>query len=224
MPFQEALSYGKCRAIILIGGNIMARPLYILPLLALTAAAGGVPVAIGNFDLSTLPNLTKVDRILPHADMTKRVDDMLARKQCTIKGQFKGHFDITVPYAIRLDSTGAATKVVVGDMGCQPLSMLVGQIVVAQAARGDFKAKPGGEWYSSDVYFRMGEQKIGEAIANPNKVRCKSTPVLGSRLKFNRVCKTAAEWALHEKDMDQLGRDIRNAGACAGNPSCTSKQ
>jgi hypothetical protein len=200
----------------------MAHPLTIAPLLVLLAASGGVPVAVGNFDISTLPNLAKVERTLPHADMTKRVDDMLASKQCTIKGQYKGRFDIVVPYAIQMDSSGTATKVVVSDLGCQPLSMLVAKIVVAQAARGDFKPKPGvpTEWYSSDVYFRMGEQKIGEALADPNKVRCKSTPVLGSRLKVNRVCKTAAEWALHEKDMDQLGRDIRNSGACAGNPSC----
>ena len=203
----------------------MAHLLSALPLLALLAADAGVPVAIGNFKTATLPPLTKVERSLPHGDMTKQVQDLLTSGQCHIPGQPKDRFDLSVPYAIRLDGTGAATKVVVHDVGCQQLSMLAAKVVVAQAARGDFKVTPGAveQWFGSDVYFKMGEPKIGEAVENPDKVSCKSKPVLGSRIRQNRLCMTAAQWALYEKDRQERGRYIRRAVECAGATSCTSQ-
>jgi hypothetical protein len=203
----------------------MAHLLTALPLLALLSSDAGVPVAIGNFKTATLPPLTKVERSLPHGDMTKQVQDLLTSRQCQIAGQPKDRFDISVPYAIRLDGTGAATKIVVHDVGCQQLSMLAAKVVVAQAARGDFKVTPGAaeQWFGSDVYFKMGEAKSGEAIANPDKVSCKSEPILGSRIRTKRLCLTAAQWVQYEKDRQQLQRDIRNAGECAGNASCTSQ-
>lgn len=201
----------------------MAHPLTALPLLLLVAAGADVPVAIGKFQTTSLPPLTKVERSLPHGDMTKQVEDLLAQGQCSLPGQPKGRFDLAVPYAIRLDANGVATKVVVDDVGCQQISMLVAKVVVAQASRGDFKVTPGQteQWFGSDVYFKMGEPSIGEAIKNPDKVSCKSSPIVGSRLRTKRVCLTAAQWAQYEKDRQQLGRDIRNAGECAGNSSCS---
>jgi len=203
----------------------MSNPLYALPMLLLLAADAGVPVAIGNFKTASLPPLTKVEPSLPHGDMTKQVQDLLVSGQCKIPGQPKDRFDLTVPYAIRLDATGAATKVVVQDVGCQQLSMLAAKVVVAQAARGDFKVTPGAteQWFGSDVYFKMGEPSFGEAVENPDKVSCKSEPILGSRIRTKRLCLNAAQWAQYEKDRQQLGRDIRNAGECAGNASCSSK-
>lgn len=192
--------------------------LYASAVAVLLAASPGIPVAIGNFETATLPPLTKVKRALPHSDMTKRVQQMLASGQCYLKGQRPERFDVIVPYAIRLDSAGTATKVVVHETGCQPLSMLVAQIVVAQAARGDFKKKPGAgeQWFGSDVYFKMGEPTPFAAIVDPDKVSCKTTPKVGSRLQVNRDCKTAAQWAVHDKERQQLGRDIRDGGVCTG--------
>ena len=157
--------------------------------------------------------------------MTKQVQDLLVSGQCHIPGQPKDRFDLSVPYAIRLDGTGAATKIVVHDVGCQQLSMLAAKVVVAQAARGDFKMEPGAaeQWFGSDVYFKMGEPSIGEAVKNPDKVSCKSQPVVGSRLRTKRLCMTATQWAQYEKDRQELGRDIRRAGECAGHGSCSSQ-
>ena len=192
-------------------------------LLALVFAAAEVPVAIGNFKTANLPPLTRVERTLPHADMTKQVEGMLASGECKLTGQSKGRFDVVVPYAIRLNGSGIATKVVVQDLGCKSMEMLVAKIVAAQANRGDFKVTPGAadQWFGSDVYFKIGEPSSAQALANPDKVSCKSSPQLGSRIKTNRVCKTAAEWVIYDKDRAQLGRDIRNAGECAGNRSCS---
>lgn len=193
-----------------------------LPMLLLLAAGASVPVAIGNFNTTTLPPLTKVERSIPHGDMTKQVEDMLASGQCKLPGQNKGRFDVSVPYAIRLDGTGAATKIVVHDVGCQQLSLLAAKVVAAQAGRGDFKVAPGAveQWFGSDVYFKMGEPSIGEALKNPDKVSCKSALIVGSRLRTRRTCLTAAQWAQYEKDRQELGRDIRRAGECAGNTTC----
>ncbi len=191
--------------------------------LAMVAAAWapstvGVPVAIADFRTAGLPPLIKVERSIPRAEMTKRVEDFLQSRQCTIKGQQAGSFDVVVPFAILLGADGVARKVVVDKLGCNPVEMLVAQIVVAQAARGDFVVKPGRteQWFGSDVYFKNSEPSIGEALKEPNKVTCKSSPKLGSRLNVNRTCKTAAEWRVYEQDRQQLGRDICNAGECRG--------
>lgn len=194
---------------------------YALAAAVLLAGSPGVPVAIGNFQTASLPPLTKVERALPHSDMTKRVQKLLASGECRLQGQRPERFDVIVPYAIRLDSAATATKVVVHETGCQPLSMLVAQIVVAQAARGDFKMRPGAaeQWFGSDVYFKMGEPTPHAAVINPDKVSCKTTPKVGSRLQVNRDCKTAAQWAVHDKERQQLSRDLRDAGKCTGEGS-----
>jgi len=195
--------------------------------LAMVAAAWapstvGVPVAIADFRTAGLPPLIKVERSMPRAEMTKRVEDILQSRQCTIEGQQAGSFDVVVPFAILIGADGIARKIVIDKLGCNPVEMLVAQIVVAQASRGDFVVKPGRteQWFGSDVYFKNSEPSIGEALKEPNKVTCKSSPKLGSRVSVNRTCKTAAEWRVYEQDRQQLGRDIRNAGECRSN--CTN--
>jgi hypothetical protein len=185
---------------------------------AWSPSAGGVPVAIADFRTAGLPPLIKVERSIPRAEMTKRGEDFLQSRHCTIKGQQAGSFDVVVPFAILLGADGVARKVEVDKLGCNPVEKLVAQIVVTQAARGDFVVKPGRteQWFGSDVYFKNSEPSIGEALKEPNKVTCKSSPKLGSRLNVNRTCKTAAEWRVYEQDRQQLGRDIRNAGECRG--------
>lgn len=191
---------------------------------ALAMAAQNVPVAIGNFETATLPPLIKIDRQLPHATMTKRVEEIIKNRECTLSGQSSEKFDIVVPFAILLAVDGTAKKVVVHDTGCHPLTILVAEVVVSQAARGDFVIPEGkaDQWFGSDVYFKSGEPTIGEALKDPDKVSCKSSPKLGSRLSVNRVCKTAAEWAAYETDRQQLRRDISASARCGGKESCTS--
>ncbi len=191
---------------------------------SLVLAMQGVPIAVGNFETATLPPLIKVDRILPHATMTKRVEEILAKGECTLEGQSATNFDIVVPYAVLLQSDGAISKVVVHDTGCQPLTQLVAEVVVAQAGRGDFvRPDPLAEqWFGSDIYFKNAQVTAGEALAEPDKVSCRSSPKLGSRLSVNRTCKTAAEWRQFDQDREQLRRDLGNAARCVGAATCTS--
>lgn len=183
-----------------------------MALLSIMLAAASVPVYVGRFDPEKFPNLITVERQLPHAEMTQRVEKIFADGQCSIGGQDKRKFDIEVRYAVLMDSEGSAHQVVVEDKDCNPLELLVGQIVAARVARKDFKIAhvDGARWYVSDLYFALGEPVNAAAIADKDKRICKRTQsAVGSRTKLFKVCKTAAEWQIFEADRQQLRRDIQ---------------
>ena len=175
------------------------------------AASPGVPVDVGRWDPANFPSLIKLERTLPHAEMTRRVETMFDKRVCRIPGQNDRVFDVTIPYAVLMEPSGELKKVVVGEVGCASLETLAGQIVVSQASRGDFKIKhaSGEQWYTSELYFAKGEPQT--ALSDPDKVVCEqSQPVVGSRLQRRRVCMTKAEWQTYKQDRAQLGRDIQN--------------
>lgn len=138
---------------------------------------------------------------------------MLDGGKCTLAGHTSRKFDISVPYAILLSSNGSPKRVVVGETGCAPLEILVGQIVLAQTKRGDFRTQhtDGDRWYVSDLYFAQGEPVNPSKIADKDKVICeKAISVLGTRTRMAKVCRTAAEWQFYHAQRDQLRRDISN--------------
>ena len=126
------------------------------------------------------------------------------------------------PFAILMAANGTPDTVIVHEAGCVALEILVGQIVLAQLQRGDFRPQhsQGDRWYVSELGFAMGVQ--GEAVAiardNPDRVICREAQLqLNSRVRVTRACRTAAEWVQFETDRDQLRRDIGNAaGMSAG--------
>lgn len=190
--------------------------LHLAIVLAVTGSAN-VPVDVGKFDANEFPNLIKLERTLPHGEMTNRVEKMLDRGACRLPSQSSRRFDIVVPYAALLDTSGTAKKVVVGEVGCAPLEVLVGQVVLAQAARKDFKVQhlEGDRWYVSELYFSQTEQTTPMAtssMAEPDKVICqRAKPVPGSRVATQKICRTAAEWRAVEGDRQQVRRDMQNA-------------
>jgi len=184
-------------------------------------AGSSVPVEVGKFNSAEYPNLVKLERRLPHGEMTKRVETIMEQGQCSLAGQSRRAFDITVPYAVLMQSSGRAEKVVVGEIGCKPIELLVGQIVVAQAARGDFPAVQDERWYVSEVNFSLGEPTGILAAAEADKMICKrSKPQLGSRLKIVKQCMTAAQWKAFEGDREQLRRDLTNSVCRPGSAAC----
>ena len=198
-----------------------------LAALALSASTSfSVPVEVGRFDPANFPDLIKLERQLPHGEMTRRVEKILEERRCELSGQSHRRFDITVPYAVLMNTAGKPQRIVVAEVGCAPIETLVGQIIIAQSDRGDFRIQhnAGDRWYSSDVYFSMGEPVAAGKLGDKDKVICKKDeqPMLGTRLKFNKTCKTAAQWQAYENDREQLRRDLRNAGACGQAAICTS--
>lgn len=177
-----------------------------------TAPTGGIPVDVGRWNPADFPPLQVRFRRMPHADMNLRVQRLFEQGQCRIDGQTKVSFDIDVPYAVLLGADGTLHKVAVGEIGCRPLEKLVGQIVVAQARRGDFQPDHGGapRWYTSELGFAQGD--VISPLSKPDKVVCKASVLkVGSRLKRVSHCMTAAEWQLAGGDRMQFGRDVQNA-------------
>lgn len=129
-------------------------------LLALILAAAAVPAAsqtieVGKADWKKFPTLVSAERRLPYEQMAGGVEELLATGQCKLPGQSARRFDITVPYAVRIEPSGQASRIVVADMGCKPLEMMVGNLVADMAELGDFRAAAAGapKWYSSKINF-----------------------------------------------------------------------
>jgi hypothetical protein len=192
------------------------------------APAVNVEVNVGRFDPADFPEAIRLERSMPEGEMHRRVEAMLADGRCSVEGATAERFNIVVPFVILMEADGTPQEVVVHEAGCESLETLVGQIVIAQLRRGDFRPQHGeGErWYVSELGFALGVQDDAVQIArdNPDRMICRSEQlVLGSRVRHVRACRTAAEWVLFETDRQQLRRDMQNTGACGGAPSCESK-
>jgi hypothetical protein len=195
--------------------NLLAgRASMLLSLLALSAATS-VPVEVGRFDQTQFPNAKKVERRIPQAELVRRVDKIMAAKQCTFPGQDKDKYDIVVPYAVLLEPDGQAAKIVVKDTGCEPIEILVGQVANELIKGGDFRKNHNDveRWYVSEVYFTHGGEQLAGEIKDDNRVICEAPrPRIGSRLAMTKICRTASEWKIYEADREQMHRDMLHKG------------
>jgi hypothetical protein len=183
-------------------------------LLLVAAPTTYAPMFVGKFDPADFPNAKKVERRMPYADLNNRVEKMLSEKRCSIEGQTKTRFDIVVPYAVLMDSSGKPEKVVVKELGCEPLERLVGEIGSELANAGDFKTAhtSGRQWYVSEAYFTRLNEEDARHQEDDSKVICKKDkPKINSRIATVKTCRTVAEWRLFDKDRDQFKRDFMGA-------------
>lgn len=58
----------------------------------------------------------------------------------------------------------------------------------------------------------MSVARPAAPAADPDRMICRTKPILGSRLSTGKVCKTATEWKAEANDRDQLRRDLGNVG------------
>jgi hypothetical protein len=188
------------------------------------APAVNVDVDVGRFDPADFPELIRLDRRMPEDEMHRRVEAMIADGRCRLEGATARRFNIVVPFAILMKPDGTPQEVVVHEAGCEALETLVGQILLAQLRRGDYRPqhRQGERWYVSELGFAMGVQ--GEAVTiaqdDPDRTICREVQMeLGSRLRPVRRCLTAAQWVQFEADRAQLRRDIQNSARC-GARSC----
>lgn len=180
----------------------------------LLMAATTVPIHVGRFDPAEFPEAERIERRLPHADLNHRVEQMLTSSDCKLEGQTKLRYDIVVPYAVLLESSGEAKKVVVKDIGCARIERLVGEIAAELAKAKDFKLKhqAGDRWYVSEAYFTRTNEEAAMRMDDDDKVVCKADKMaIGTRTKRNKVCRTVAEWKLYDTDREQFRRDFRGA-------------
>lgn len=188
-----------------------------------TSPRFNVDVDVGEFDPADFPEMIRLDRRMPHAEMIVRVERMIASGECTIAGATERRFNIVVPFAILMEADGTPNSVVVKESGCVALETLVGQIVLAQLNRGDFvpSHEEGDRWYVSELGFALGVQEQAAAVArdDPDRMICREAErELGSRLRMVRQCRTAAQWQAYAQDREQMRRDIREGVSCG--PTC----
>ncbi len=202
----------------------MLASLLIAMLQPVPTPASSIDVDVGRFDPSEFEEPIRIERRMPEAEMVRRVETMISDGRCRIEGTTDQRFNIVVPFAMLMGADGETEAVVVHEAGCESLEILVGQIVLAQIERGDFRPqhREGERWYVSELGFALGVQSQAVALArdNPDRVICQEERVeLGSRLRTTRLCLTAAQWVAYETDRHQLRRDLQNAARC-GNAGC----
>jgi hypothetical protein len=155
---------------------------------ATPAPAADIDVDVGRFDPSEFPELIRLDRRMPEDEMVRRVEAMISDGRCTIEGATDRRFNIVVPFAILMDADGTPDSVVVHEAGCAALETLVGQIVLAQLERGDYRPqhREGQRWYVSELGFALGIQSEAVTVArdDPDRMICRAVQLaLGSRLR-----------------------------------------
>ncbi|HEY0413484.1 MAG TPA: hypothetical protein VGD66_10110 [Allosphingosinicella sp.] len=116
-----------------------------------------IQVDVGRANWTTLPRLQAVARPLPSAPMVEKVEEMLRTGACRLRGQTANRFDITVPYAVLVNTDGSARRVIVGETGCADLESYVGLVVLELAREGDFRPSGGNgsRWLASEINFNL---------------------------------------------------------------------
>jgi hypothetical protein len=123
----------------------------------LAAPAGATTIEVGKANWSSMPRLAKAPRQLSYEKMVDNVERLLKERSCSFDGQRPNRFDIIVPYAVFLEPDGKASRVLVADMGCEPLETMVGNLVADLSALGDYKpsAADKARWYASTINFTL---------------------------------------------------------------------
>jgi hypothetical protein len=182
----------------------------------LLVAAASVPIEVGQFNPQAFPDAKKVDRRIPQEELTARVDRILKRGECTIPGQTKAEYAITVPYAVRIAPSGQVSKIVVKEMGCPQIELLTGQLARELAKAGDFKptSNTAEQWYVSEAYYAHGGETLaGQMAADDDKIICEAPKmVTGSHLAMRRDCRTAAQWRIYRLERDRYRQDLLSQG------------
>ena len=153
-------------------------------LMMLTTAAS-VPVEVGRFDQTQFPNAKKIERRIPQAELVRRVDKIMAAKQCTIPGQVEGQVQLVVPYAVLMEPDGQASKIVVKDTGCEPIEILVGQVANELIRAGDFRKT------RTTSSAGMSAKSISRMVASNLPERSRTTIKSSAR---RRVRESAQGW------------------------------
>ncbi len=119
--------------------------------------AAEIRVDVGEVRTNALPPLRRVERSLPTPAMVDEVERILAETQCRLPGQTPRRFDIDVPYAVLVEPDGAASRVVVSELGCPELESYAGLVVLEMARRGEFMrtGENKARWFASTLNFNL---------------------------------------------------------------------
>lgn len=91
------------------------------------------------------------------------------------------------------------------------ISLLLGMMLASDAAPAQPIVQP------AAVTAPAPASAVPAGKADPNTVKCKTKPKLGSRLQSVKVCMTLAEWNNTRHDNEQFQRDITSGEAYSPN-------
>lgn len=116
-----------------------------------------VNIDVGEANWNNYPRLVTENLAVPNGAMVTRVQRMMQNGECTFEGQRPRRFSIDVNYAVRLDSRGNATRIVVEDVGCRPLELMVGRIAANIVREGYVRVSPPAEpaYYANRINFNL---------------------------------------------------------------------
>jgi hypothetical protein len=114
-------------------------------------------IDVGQADWASFPRLETENIAVPSGEMVGRVQRLMQRGECSFEGQRAQRFSIDINYAVRLDSAGNATQIVVQDIGCRPLELMVGRIAADIVQRGFVRTPPPAQptTYSRRINFNL---------------------------------------------------------------------
>jgi hypothetical protein len=123
----------------------------------LAAAAATPQVDVGRFEAETYPRARMAQRDLPYAEFVGVVERVLRDGQCSFGAQTYQRFDVRVPYLVQLNSDGTANRVVISDIGCEPIEVLAGRVVLELDRLRDFQptGRPAPGWFRSELRFTL---------------------------------------------------------------------
>lgn len=109
--------------------------------LALLASAATVQPSISTAtgDWSNIPPVALRHNSDNTAFIVDRIDAAVRTGKCKIRGVKRTGMNLSIPFLLQFDQNGAVTEVVVQNMGCPPVETAMGNAILRQAQRGDYR-------------------------------------------------------------------------------------
>ena len=100
----------------------------------------GEVLQTGSANWDKMPDLRVDMGHVPYWQLVSIAEEVLRTKQCTLPEQSAKAFDLTIPYAARVEPNGKTRRVIVSGVGCTPIETLVGMTVLNLSERGDIRS------------------------------------------------------------------------------------
>ncbi|MBX3563966.1 MAG: hypothetical protein KF730_05235 [Sphingomonas sp.] len=116
-----------------------------------------ITIDVGKAPWGKFPRLaSRVDHT-DYAALSLLVEDTLSTRKCRFPGQQARHFDITVPYAVKIEADGSFSRILVSDIGCRQIEQLVGYTVFMRSRNGEFAPVNDNQarWYSGELNINL---------------------------------------------------------------------
>ena len=119
-----------------------------------SAPALATTVEVGTGNWSNIPVMRQIGDSLD-SNTVGAIYEMVESGECVIEGQRKGKLDMTVPFLIKVNASGAIERLIVEKIGCDKAEGLLAGAILKLVDRGAFRPRGGMRegWFRSEVSF-----------------------------------------------------------------------